>query len=172
MRPARDEATEYWFRYIDRVPDGDILDLLRDQRDSALAQLEQVTDAGSLYRYAPDKWSLRELLGHINDCERLFAFRALWFARGFDSPLPAFDQTVAAAHAESDRIGWQHHVQQFAGLRKTTIDLFEAFPPTGWDRSGIASGVRLTVRALAWIAVGHAAHHLALLQSRYVTAAG
>src|SRR5262245_58984324 len=94
-RPERTEAAEYYFNYIDLVPGGDICAILETQLSDMVALLDRVTPDRVDYRYAPYKWGTREVLGHINDTERLFAFRAFWFARGFDSPLPSFDQHVA-----------------------------------------------------------------------------
>jgi hypothetical protein len=94
-RPDHTEAAEYYFTYIDQVPAGDIRDILAKQSVEALALLQTVAEQDSLHRYAPDKWSMREAIGHVNDAERLFVSRAFWFARGFDSPLPSFDQNVA-----------------------------------------------------------------------------
>lgn len=167
VRPSRHEATDYWFGYIDQAPDGDICDTLRRQQDDALRLLETIDEARSTYRYADGKWSIRELLAHINDCERLFVFRAFWFARGFDSELPSFDDKVASAGAESDRAGWAHHLGEFDAVRSGTIAFLEGLPPAAWDRTGTASGARFTVRALAWITAGHAAHHLKVLSTRY-----
>lgn len=167
MRPAKTEATDYWFGYIDQVSDGEIIPLLRAQHDSALAQLSAICEAGSAYRYAAGKWSIRQLLGHISDCERLFTFRAFWFARGFDSDLPSFDDTIAAAAAESDRLPWEQHLMEFRTVREATLSFLVGLSSSAWDRSGLASGSRFTVRALAWIAAGHTAHHLKVLAARY-----
>jgi hypothetical protein len=121
-----------------------------------------------LHRYAPDKWSIRQVLNHVTDTERAFAFRALWFARGFDSPLPSYDQNVAATGADADRISWAAHVEEFRRVRLSTISLFKNMPSHAWMRSGIASGNPFTVRALAYIIPGHLAHHITLLRERYL----
>src|SRR5437879_3756328 len=94
--PDRTEAPEYYFKYIDRVPGSHICGILADQRQEMFQLLRGISEEQSSIRYAPDKWSIREVLGHVNDAERLFVARAWWFARGFDSPLPSFDQNVAA----------------------------------------------------------------------------
>ncbi|MGH7560933.1 MAG: DinB family protein [Gemmatimonadales bacterium] len=95
--PERSEAAEYYFRYIDLVPAGDILTTLEDQLPETLGLLRSIPSERSFHRYAPGKWSIRDLVNHLCDTERLFVFRAFWFARGFESPLPSFDQGVAAA---------------------------------------------------------------------------
>jgi hypothetical protein len=168
-RPERTEAAEYYFTYIDVVPDGDICAQLRAQGNEALAMCHAIGEQHSLHRYAPGKWSIREVLGHLNDCERLFVFRAMWFARGFDSPLPSFDQHVAVTAAASDAQPWGHHVDEFRSVRASTAAFFEHLPPEAWDRRGIASDNPFTVRALAYIAVGHVTHHLRILRERYLS---
>jgi len=102
MAPDRTEAAEYYFTYIDQVPGGDICSILEAQAGETLELLGGISDERSLHRYAPDKWSIRQVVGHLNDTERLFVFRAFWFGRGFDSPLPSFDQHTAISAAGSD----------------------------------------------------------------------
>ncbi len=168
-RPDRSEAADYFFRYIDQVGEGDIRDLLRGQLDEALALFHSIDDDRSSFRYAPDKWSIRALLGHVNDTERVFTYRALWFARGFDSPLPAFDQDVAVPHAGADDRPWHSHVEEFRAIRAATLALFDAMPAEAWARRVVASSREVTVRALAYITAGHVAHHLQILRERYLS---
>lgn len=167
--PERNEAAEYYFRYIDRIPSPDIVGQLATQMDEQLAVLRGISEDQSLHRYAPDKWSIRQLWNHVNDCERLFVFRAFWFGRGFDSPMPAFDQDPAAAAARADDVPWARHVEEFRGVRLASVAFFRNLPPEAWSRKGIASGNPCTVRALAYIAAGHASHHAAILRERYLT---
>ena len=101
--PDRTEAADYYFTYISQVPDGDVRDILAAQLPETLALLDGVTEEQSLERYAPGKWSIRQVVAHLSDTERLFVFRALWFARGFDSPLPSFDQDVAIATCDAEQ---------------------------------------------------------------------
>jgi hypothetical protein len=166
--PARTEAADYYFRYIDLVPEGEICATLRAQASDTLALLRGVSEEQSLHRYAPDKWTIRELLNHINDTERLFVARAFWFARGFDSVLPSFDQLVAATAAEADSRSWATHVEEFATIRGATLTFFENLPADAWMRRGIASDNPFTVRALAYLTAGHVIHHAAILRSRYL----
>jgi DinB superfamily len=166
--PDRTEAAEYYFTYIDQVPEGDICAVLRAQLPETLALLQTIQDDQSLYRYAPDKWSIRQLVSHVNDCERLFLSRAFWFARGFDTPLPSFDQNVAVAAAEADQQPWHSHIEDFRAVREATLTFFDTLPSEAWGRRGIASGNPFTVRALAYIAAGHVTHHTAVLRSRYL----
>ena len=166
-RPGPDEAIPYYFKYIDRIQTEDVVGKLESQLDDALRLFRDVSEEKSLERYGPDKWSVRGVLSHVNDCERLFVFRAMWFARGFDSNLPSFDQEVSATGAQSDAVPWARHVEEFHGLRQSTVAFFRNLPPEAWMRSGIASGNLFTVRALAYIAAGHLAHHSAILRDSY-----
>jgi uncharacterized damage-inducible protein DinB len=167
--PDRSEAAEYYFTYIDQVPAGDICEILRAQLPETLALLREIDDDKSLHRYAPDKWSIRELLSHVNDTERLFVSRAFWFARGFDSPLPSFDQNIAVSTAGADARAWRSHVEEFDVVRAATLTFFANLPADAWERRGIASGNPFSVRALAYIAAGHVIHHTKVLRERYLS---
>jgi len=164
--PQSTEAAPYYFTYINQVTGDDPLAALENQLDEPL--LATISEEKSLHRYAPGKWSIRQALNHVTDTERAFAFRALWFARGFDTPLPSYDQNVAASGAEADRVSWAAHVEEFRRVRLSTISLFQNMPAEGWTRSGIASDNRFTVRAVAYIIPGHFAHHVTVLRERYL----
>src|SRR5690348_3120087 len=165
--PERNEAAPYYFTYIDKVSSNDIVRRMEEQLPETLAMLRGISEQKSLHRYAPDKWSIREVLGHVNDCERMFCFRALWFARGFETPLPSFEQEIAAANAPGDKIPWAEHVAEFERIRGATISLFRNLPPEAWKKTGVASGNTFTVRALAFITAGHVEHHLEIVRERY-----
>jgi uncharacterized damage-inducible protein DinB len=167
-RPQPNEAASYYSIYIDRITSDDIVDVLATQLNETVAFLSDISEQQSLRRYAPDKWSMRELLGHVNDTERVFMFRALWFARGFQDPLPSFDQEIGFRAAESDQVSWANHVDEFRAIRLSTLAFFRNLPPEAWLRSGIASDNSVTVRALAYIVAGHVSHHLAILRERYL----
>jgi hypothetical protein len=167
-RPQPDEAASYYSTYIDRVTSDDIVAELATQLDETLGFLARISEEQSLHRYAPDKWSMRELLGHVNDAERVFMYRAMWFARGFDSPLPSFDQEIGYKAAESDKVSWGSHVDEFRAIRSSTLAFFRNLPEDAWLRSGIASDSPVTVRAIAYIVAGHLSHHVSVLQERYL----
>jgi hypothetical protein len=167
--PDRSEAAPYYFTYIDRVPAGDVLGVLRAQEAEVVAFARGIYDTRAGHRYAPDKWSIREVLGHVNDCERLFVGRAFWFARGFETPLPSFDQNVAIATAGSDARSWASLVDEFRTVRAASLSFFESLPAEAWSRRGIASDNPFTVRALAYMTVGHVMHHLDILRERYLS---
>lgn len=167
-RPSSTEAAPYYFNYINRVASNDIVPALQAQLDATVAFLRGIPEERSLFRYAPEKWSIRQLWGHVNDAERLFLFRALWFARGHESALPSFEQEIAVSAARSDDVPWARHVEEFREVRLATISFFRNLPEEAWGRSGIASGNPVTVRACAYIVAGHVAHHEAVLREKYL----
>jgi DinB family protein len=109
------------------------------------------------------------VVAHLNDCERLFGFRAFWFARGFDTALPSFDQNVAMTGAGADQRSWNSHIDEFRAVRAATLAFFQNLPGDAWDRHGIASDNPFSVRALAYMAAGHVVHHVAILKERYLS---
>jgi uncharacterized damage-inducible protein DinB len=165
----RTETADYYFRYIDQVGEGDICRILEAQFPETLTFLRSISDAKSLYRYAPGKWSIRETVSHLNDTERLIVSRAFWFARGFEDPLPSFDQNQAIATAGADARSWTSHLEEFRAVRAATLTFFQNLPADAWSRRGIASGNPFTVRALAYIAAGHVTHHVKILRERYMS---
>jgi hypothetical protein len=166
--PQQTEAAPHYFTYIDLISGDDILQTIEAQLDDTSRFLSGVSEEKSLYRYAPDKWSIREVISHVNDTERVFVFRAMWFARGFSEPLPSFDQNIASNAAGADDHSLASHVQEFRRIREATIALFRNLPAEAWVRSGVASGNSVTVNALAYIIAGHVAHHAAILRERYL----
>jgi hypothetical protein len=170
--PDRTEAAPYYFGYIDQVGAGDICAVLAAQLDETLALLRGIGEEQSRFRYAADKWSLRQVAGHVNDTERLFVFRALWFARGFDTALPSFDQHIAMSASGADARSWRSHVDEFQVVRSATLAFFNNLPADAWTRRGIASDNPFTVRALAYLAAGHVIHHMRIVRERYLPASG
>lgn len=166
-RPNSDEATPYYFTYINQVTDEDVLSLLEKQSEEAPAFFGTISAEKSLYRYAPDKWSIREVVGHLSDTERVLVHRALWFARGLETPLPSFEQEIAVAKAQSDQIEWAEHIEEFRRVHLSSVSLFRNMPADAWMRRGTASGYPFTVRALAFIIAGHLMHHVRILRKRY-----
>jgi hypothetical protein len=167
-RPDATEAKPDYFTYIDRIESSDIIDVLKTQSEETLAPLGSISEDKSLYRYAPDKWSIREVLNHVSDSERIFLSRALWFARGFVTPLPEYDQNICVPAARADEVSWSSHLDEFRAVRLATIAFFRNLPEDAWMRTGVASGNPFTVRALAYIIAGHVTHHMGVLQERYL----
>lgn len=167
-RPEPSEAAEYYWTYINLVADHDPQAVMDAQIEEVDAACCAISDEKSLYRYAPGKWSIRQMLNHVTDTERAFLFRALWFARGFDAPLPSFDQEIAAKGASADTIPWHDHIDEFRNVRLATLSFFRNLSPDAWLRSGVASDKRFTVRSIAYIIPGHVAHHLRILRENYL----
>lgn len=167
--PDRSEFADYYLPYVEKVAGDDVMKVLANQPGEVLPLLEGVSEERSLYRYASDKWSIRQVMSHINDTERLFSFRAFWFARGLADPLPSFDQDDAVALAGADERSWSSHLDEFKSVRAATLTLFENLPDEAWMRRGVASGNPFSVRALAYICAGHVAHHVKVLRERYLT---
>lgn len=168
IRPAADEYAPYYGTYVALVPDGDVVATLAGQIDETLALLRPLTDEQARFRYATGKWSVKEVVGHLTDAERVFTYRALSFGRGASDPLPAFDEDAWVPPAEFDAVPLDELLDGFASVRSATVALFSQFPREAWRRQGLASGKPITVRALAWVSAGHERHHLRVLRERYL----
>jgi hypothetical protein len=167
-RPAATEFAPYYNTYVKLVPDGDLLAVLAQQGSETQKLLRTLDEKKSLHRYAPDKWSIREVVGHMADTERVFTYRALRFARSDATPLPGFDQDVWAKTTNANGQTLVSLLEDFQALRAATITLFRGFDDAAWDRSGTASNNLVSVRALAWITAGHERHHVNILKERYL----
>lgn len=167
-RPEASEAAPYYFGYIDRIKSDDIVHALQNQLEETLPLLHRIAEEKSLHRYAPGKWSIRQMWNHVNDAERVFLFRALWFARDFTSALPSFEQDIAVSASAADDVPWASHVEEFREIRMATISFFRNLPEDAWMRTGTASDKSFTVRACAYISAGHVAHHAAVLREKYL----
>lgn len=166
-RPQTDEYASYYGTYISKVPEEDVLRVMESEAARTQSILLQISEAQSLYRYAPDKWSIKEVIGHVCDSERIFAYRALRFARADSQPIPGFEQDDYVRAAIFDRVPFVDLVQQLADLRRATLSLFRSLDDEAWSRRGTASGKPFSVRALAFIITGHERHHMGVLQERY-----
>jgi uncharacterized damage-inducible protein DinB len=167
-RPTELEAAPFHQGYIALVASEDPLLALERQQAEALALFAGISEEQSLGRYEAGKWSLREVLNHISDAERVFSFRALWFARRFGDELAGFDQDTGVREAYADRVAWAVHIEEFRRVREATIALFRSMPEEAWLRTGVATGKSVSVRALAFLCAGHAEHHLRIVRERYL----
>jgi len=168
-RPGPDEVG-FTAAYCARVPVGeDIVRLLQRQLETFGSELRGMHSSRRHHRYDWNKWSVAELVGHINDTERVFAYRALRFGRGDTTPLPGFDQDPWVAESHADRRDWDELVNEWDDVRRASLSLLKSLPAQAWLRRGTASGVELSVRALANALWGHVDHHLALLRERYLS---
>lgn len=167
-RPAASEyEADFYDTYVSRVPEEEILPVLTGQIDLVRRLADSVPAERETFRYAPDKWSIREVLGHLVDGERVFGFRAFCFSRDGETPLPGFDEKVYVASSNFDRRSLESLAGDFASVRAVNLSLFQSLDPGMWDRAGTAYGRRITVRALAYVMAGHVRHHLAVLAERY-----
>jgi hypothetical protein len=167
-RPQTSEAAVYYFKYIDLITSDDILPAIEQQLGEMPQFLSGISEEKSLHSYAPGKWTIREVLNHVNDGERVFSGRAFWFARGFNDALPSFEQDVAVQAAQANNTSWADLVEEFKNVRLATISFFRSLPEEAWDRVGVASDNPVSVRALAYIIAGHVAHHQHVLQEKYL----
>jgi hypothetical protein len=165
--PASDEYAPFYAGYVARVGDPDPLAALQEQLPRCLGLLRGLSPELQSHRYEPGKWSVKEVVGHMADAERVFGYRALRFARGDRTPLPAFEQNTYVEEGGFDARPWKGLVAELEHLRRANIELFAGLDTAAWGRDGVASDFRVTVRALAFILAGHVEHHLVILQERY-----
>lgn len=168
-QPQFGDHAPYYSKYIDPVLESDILSLLSTQIDEAQTLLQPLDNKVALHRYAPGKWSVKELLGHLIDTERLFLYRATSIARADPTELPGMDEDAWVAAADFDRIPLADLLDEFVNLRRSTVRFFAALSPEALTRAGTANGHRIVVRAIPYITAGHAAHHLEVVRTRYLT---
>lgn len=168
-RPGADEYDPYYGTYIGKVPDGDLRSMLASQLAETLALIRSIPESRGGHRYAPDKWSIKEVLGHIADGERIFAYRALRIGRGDPTPLPGFEQNDYVPMGGFDARTLRDLADELAAIRQATIHLFAHLDQAALERRGTASGKAVSVRALAYIIAGHERHHVGILKTRYLS---
>src|ERR1041384_2116337 len=167
-RPESGEYPPYTIAYISLVPDGDIVATLGSQLNDTLTMLRSIPESRGDFRYADGKWSIKEIIGHITDGERIFAYRALRFARGDETPLPGYDQDEYAQGANFDARTLADLAAEFASIRPATVALFRSLDAEAMQRRGPANDNPVSVRALAHIIAGHELHHVQVLRTRYL----
>jgi hypothetical protein len=168
-RPDASEYAPYYATYLDKVP-ADVTDILKHLKKQGLVMLgllRRMDDAAAEHRYAPDKWSVKEVVGHLIDTERLFGFRALWFARQDAQEQPGMDPDVWAAASNAHRRSLAALWREQHVVRTDQVYLFQSFDSAAVARAGIGSGNRMSVRAIPWIIAGHERHHMDILRDRY-----
>ncbi len=168
-QPLAGDHAPYYGKYIEPFLESDILVALAAQIGEAQDLLQPLDETAALHRYAPNKWSVKELLGHLIDTERLFLYRATSIARSDPAELPGMDEDAWVAAADFDRIPLADLLDEFINLRRSTVRFFAALSPEALTRAGTANGNRIVVRAIPYITAGHAAHHLEVLRTRYLT---
>ena len=167
-RPLPTEAAPYYSRYIDLITSDEIVPAMESQMDETLQFLRGISEEQSRHSYGSGKWTIREVLNHVNDGERVFVYRAFWFARGYQDALPSFDQDQAVQSAHANNTSWADLVEEFRNVRLSTISFFKSLPEEAWSKTGVASDCLFTVRSLAYIIAGHVAHHRNVLAERYL----
>ncbi len=167
-RPAPDEYAPRYAPYIASVPDGDLLETLEAQWEDLGCLLEELDDDAADYRYAEGKWTVKEVLGHLLDAERIFAYRLLCIARGEQAPLPGFDENAYVAHGGFAARPLEALLEEYDLVRGSTLAFLRGLDEASFDRRGTSNGKGITVRALAWLMAGHELHHVGVLKERYL----
>lgn len=167
VRPESHEYGEYHRGYIDTVGAGNIIDILLNQMQDTYTLINSLSTKQALHRYAEDKWTVKEVIGHIIDCERIFACRCLCFSRGNSVKLPGFDQDEYVRNGNFNSRSLQSLGNEYYSLRNSNVHLFRSFSGETLTREGIADEYTFTVRSIPFIIAGHERHHLNILKSRY-----
>ncbi len=168
--PDPAEYAPYYGRYISLVPGSDILATLDSQRRQMLMLLSGRDEADGDFRYAPDKWSAKEVLGHVCDCERIFAYRALRIARADRTPMEGFEQDDYIRNGPFGSVPFAEIIEDYIAVRRATLTLLRNLDEPAWDRRGVANKNEVSVRALAYLIAGHELHHRKILEEKYFAA--
>ena len=167
-RPQADEHAEYYGRYISQVPDGDLISMLREQIMETVGLLGGLSPEQADYAYAPGKWTIKEVIGHLSDAERVFQYRALTFARSPGTALPGFDENAWVPAGNFGARTLDDLLEEFQVVRAATVQLARQLDEETLTQRGSANGNDISVRALLYIIAGHERHHAALLRERYL----
>lgn len=167
QRPDSEEYSPYFTGYISQVPEGDYLSFIHSQLDAVVDLFSPISDEQGFYRYEPGKWSLKEVLGHMTDTERIMSYRMLRIARGDTTNLPGFDQDLFIDNASFDELSMKDLLNDFQAARQATFSLLKTISEEAWSRKGIANNNEISARALAYVIAGHAQHHLVVIQQKY-----
>jgi hypothetical protein len=167
-RPNKTEYAAYYETYVSLVEETDIISALQNQLTELQNLFAAIPEEKGTYAYAEGKWTIKELLGHLIDGERIFAYRALRFARADKTPLEGFDQDPYIENADFNSIKFSNLLKELTLLRAANVLFFESLSETAWSQTGVASDAEVSVRALAYIMVGHVRHHINILKARYL----
>lgn len=166
--PQPDEYADFYANYVRHAAQvEDVLSSLENQIVAVQTLFEPLSQADALYAYAAGKWTLKEVLGHLADAERIFGYRALRFARADETPLPGFEENLYVTHSRANARPVLHLLGEWKALRMANLALYESLDETALSRFGLSNGTKISVRALVYITYGHVAHHLAILKERY-----
>ncbi len=168
QRPNETEYSDYSAGYVALVPENDVLKVMREQIEIISEIVSSIPAEQELFRYAPEKWSIREMIGHLNDGERVFGFRAFTFARGDAAALPGFEENDYVRQANSAQVPLPDLLAEFIALRQSNVMMLKQLKEENWERVGVANENPVSVRAIVWIMAGHVRHHLNILNERYL----
>ncbi|MBG9564975.1 DinB family protein [Brevibacillus agri] len=166
-RPNREEYGEYFAYYVEQVPEGELTAVLAKQLAQTVEMYAGLTEAQAEYRYAPGKWTVKEVLGHLIDTERIMSYRLLRIARGDQTPLVGFDENAYVAQAFFQKRDLADLLEECQAVRQSTRALLRGVAEEAWTRTGTANGNKLSARTLAYVIAGHEAHHCRILRERY-----
>ena len=167
-KPLSEEYPAYFEKYIDQVPEGNLLDILISQLEETTSFLSSLEETQWNYRYAPGKWTLKEVLGHISETERIMSYRLLRMSRGDQTPLPGYDEDEYVKEACFHSHSATDLLEEFRAVRHSTYTLIRGLNEEGWGRKGVANNKEISVRAIAFIIAGHELHHMKIIKDKYV----
>jgi len=168
QRPKETEYPEYYVPYVTLVPEKDLLVTLNENLENTLELFKGISEENHSFRYAPEKWSIKEVLGHMTDTERIMSYRLLRVSRGDKTPLAGFDETEFVAGSQAGQLPMESLLEEFATVRKATIALVKNIPESAWENIGFANSLEVTTRAIAYIIAGHEIHHRNIITERYL----
>jgi hypothetical protein len=168
VRPGQGECAPDHLGYIDELPPGNVLEILKGQSEAFRKMIAPLSDGDACFRYAPGKWSIKEVVGHLNDTERIFCYRALCIARGDRGPFPPFDENEYVTGSRFHERSFADLTMEFGLIRKLTYSFFSSLNEEEWLRTGIANNHEYSIRAIAHIIAGHLLHHMKVIESRYL----
>ncbi|WP_042460318.1 DinB family protein [Neobacillus dielmonensis] len=168
-RPNENEYPQYYVPYVQLVPEGDLLEILKENLKQVTALFGRISDDDANSRYAPDKWSIKEVLSHITDTERIMSYRLLRIGRGDQTPLAGFDETEFVSGSQAAQLSLEQILNDFTAVRNATITLVQNMPESAWANIGIANDMEVTARAVAYIIAGHETHHRKIVTERYLS---
>lgn len=167
-KPQSTEYAPFYETYVSKIDTENVLNILQEQFDTIPEFFGALSDEQAEYKYAPEKWTIKEVLNHVNDAERVFSYRAFCIARGEDQPLPGMDQNIYQSNSDSDMRTLSDLIDEFKAIRSSTLAFFGHITEQASLKTGTASGASVSVRALAAIIAGHHRHHLEVINQKYL----
>ncbi|HEX3152285.1 MAG TPA: DinB family protein [Gemmataceae bacterium] len=171
-RPQPEEYAPFFANYISLVPEDDVMPVLSAQLEETLRLFRTISESESLVLHSPYTWTIKQVVGHLTDGERIFGYRALRFARGDSTPLPGFEENDYVRAGEFNRVPFTDLIEAFETVRRSQLFFFRQLPAEAWSRGGLANNGPVTVRASAYIMAGHVRHHTAIVRRRLGAATG